>query len=112
MTSGTNLQIRGTTLITSERRSLSDSNKSQPVTGATGSHYLKIVRRTDSGSRSLDPSAPAYTNRRLSAAFEKSKFSVNVFYMLEFNHKTLILSIKKCMIGQNCDFAQNQGAKL
>ena len=80
MTSGTNLHSRYHPDYLSKKRSLSDSDKSYPCNGGNRVPLLKeIVRRTDSGSRSLKPSAPARTNRRFSVASEKSKFSVNIF---------------------------------
>ena len=39
------------------------------------------VHRTDSGIRSPGPSAPVFTNHRLSEALGKGKFSVNVFIL-------------------------------
>ena len=47
--------------------------KSQPVTGRPGFITGQCVHETDSGTRSSHPSAPARTNRRLSAASQEGQ---------------------------------------
>ena len=57
-------------------------------------HYCAF-HRADSGTRSSQGFAPAPTNRRLSGAHHRDKFSIHVFYMVyvKLNHKSALLSM-------------------
>jgi len=98
MTSGTNLHSRYHPDYFLKEEIPSDSNKSYPDNGGNRVPLLRkrSVYRTDSGIRSLTPSAPARTNRRLSGASEQKQI-----------FRQSLCDMYSCHLTTNCPVCQH-----